>query len=498
LTDITHASKLSWGTKISYALGFTATTVEGRGTSSFLLIFYNQVVGLPPAMVSGVLLMLTILDCFLDPAIGHISDHVKSRWGRRHPFMYLAILPVSIAYVFLWCPPESWSEGMIFIYLVVVMVVLRIFGTMFELPSLALLPELTQDYNERTSVIALRTMFGLVGATLMTVLAYQVFLKESPSGQGGVLARDGYFHYGIACAVVIAGCMLTAALGTHKRIPLLSKPHQSSRPSLGAMWREVVATAKNPSFVALISTSVLMSIGTGTKIGLDLYFQLYFWQLRQTQLSVLLAAGVVGTVAAMVVAPWLARRLGKRSAAMFVLVGVILGNVLPVVLRLMGLMPANGTSLLFGILFVDVLYTYTMSAATVIYLSSMLNDVVEDIEVNTGYRSEGLLMAADNLCRKLVGGIGIFISGLILTVIAFPRQAERNAVDPETIINLAYAYIPITLCYLGAILAVSRYRIDRNQHEANLMTLRTRIRPPAADENSAADAVPGNAEPSKA
>jgi GPH family glycoside/pentoside/hexuronide:cation symporter len=485
LSQLQAAPKLGLGAKVAYAFGSVASTVEARGAGNFLLIFYNQVVGMPAYMIATVTLIMTVFDVFLDPAVGHISDHFHSRWGRRHPFIYASVFPLMIGYSLLWCPPQS-SHEIIFAYLLGVMALLRLAGTCFELASAALLPELTQDYNERTNIIAIRQMLGLIGGMAITLLAYQVFLKEMPGGKGGVLSRDGYLLYGLVSAGVIGVSVLVSAFGTHRRIPYLAKPQTTTRPSIGAMLHEVRATLSNPSFVALIVTGMLMSVGNGTKTALDLYFQLYFWQLRQSQLSMLLVAAAGGTLLAMILAPWLARRFGKRVGAVIAVLCGTLGNVGPVLARLMHLMPANGTPQLFWILLADSLFTYTVATSTLVLMTSMLNDVVEDLEVKTGRRSEGLLFAADNMFRKLVSGVGIMFAGVILSAIAFPVHAGKLSVAPAVVEKLAYAYLPVTFLYLTAVVAILFYRIDRNLHEANLKSLRAR----AAQAASPAPAAP--------
>jgi GPH family glycoside/pentoside/hexuronide:cation symporter len=461
---------LSRWTKLGYAYGNVAGSVGERGLSAFLLIFYNQVIGLPAYMVASVLLVTTMIDAVLDPTVGYFSDHFNSRWGRRHPFIYASAVPISVAYLLIWNPPDGWSNEAVAAYVLSAVLVMRIFQSFFEVPSAALLPELTQNYDERTGIISLRMLFGMLGGMVMTVLAYRVFLREDTSGTGGILARHGYSSYGLASALVIATAILLSGMSTQSRIPYLSKPTVHA-PTLRAMLREVGATLNNRSYIALIAAGMMMSISIGAKTALEVYFQLYYWVLTQAQLSVLVGATAIGILLAIALAPILARKFGKRRVAVFVIIGGILGNAGPVLARLADLMPANGTRLLFGILFADSVATFCMAIITNILLTSMLNDVIEDVEVKTGYRSEGLLLAADSMFRKLVSGVGILVSGLMLTLIAFPQHAERGRVPADVVAKLAYAYIPMTFFYLLAIFFLYFYRIDRDVHERNLRIL---------------------------
>ena len=146
------SGKLSIPTKLFYGVGSVAFGVKDQGFSYLLLIFYNQVVGLPSATVGLAIMVALMFDSLLDPIMGQVSDNWRSRWGRRHPFMYAAALPVAASYLLLWNPPQDWSHGALFIYLIVVAVIIRSFITMYEIPSAALAPELTTDYDERTKV----------------------------------------------------------------------------------------------------------------------------------------------------------------------------------------------------------------------------------------------------------------------------------------------------------------------------------------------------------
>jgi Na+/melibiose symporter-like transporter len=244
------------------------------------------------------------------------------------------------------------------------------------------------------------------------------------------------------------------------------------------MFHAVGATLNNRSFIALLMVGVLMSVANGARLALELYYNVYFWQLPQTQLSVLLLATIVGILPGVTLAPLLARRLGKRQLVTIVIIGGIVGNVGPVLGRLAGVMPANGTPTLFAILFADVAFTFCMATMTTIMLTSMMNDVVEDVEVKTGRRSEGLLLAADSFFKKLVSSVGVFVSGVMLTVIGFPQHAVRGKVAPEIVVKLAYGYLPITALYLIAFCLLSFYQIDRAKHESNLALLKRRAQAP--------------------
>ena len=161
-----------------------------------------------------------------------------------------------------------------------------------------------------------------------------------------------------------------------------------------------------------------------------------------------------------------------RSRLRIIVIVSALALLLPIGLRLLGLMPENGTNLLFGILIVDFMANGAMAIMTGIMLQSMIADVVEDSEVKTGRRSEGLLFSADNLFKKIVSGVGVFVSGVLLAYVAFPQGAKPGQVDPDLLRNLALIYLPtIGGFYAVAITCLFLYRIDKTTHEENLRKL---------------------------
>lgn len=458
-------------TKLLYALGSVANAVKARGLAIFLMIFYNQVVGLSPATVSTILMLALIFDAFVDPLVGQVSDNFRSKLGRRHPFMYAAALPVSVAYFLLWNPPQGWSDQAIVAWMVVCLLTVRLFDTFFELPSSALAPELTRDYNERTSLVSMRAFFTVVGGLGMTVAAYQYFLAENPDGSGGILAREGYFAFSLVSALLIFSVILISTAGTQNRIPYLRQA-PARKITLVAMAREVAQTLNNRAFVIATLTGMFIAVAAGSKNGLEIYFALYFWELTQSQLAALTVFGVVGSLGGVAIAPHVAKALGKKRGAILMFASALAIGISPITLRLFGLMPPNGTDLLFWLLATETVLNSGMAVATGVMLVSMVADVVEDAEVKTGRRSEGLLMSADNLFKKAVSGVGILIAGAVLSFVAFPEGARRGEVDPEILQNMGLVYLPVvTLLYGLGIVCLSLFNIDKAKHEENLRKL---------------------------
>lgn len=455
-------------TKVLYSTGSVAFGLKLAALNSMLLLFCNQVVGLPPEGVGLMLMATTIVDAILDPLIGLWSDSTRSRLGRRHGFMYAAAVPSALAFCFLWAPPYDWSEPAQFAYIALVLIALRVLISFYEVPNAALAPELAPQYDDRTRLLAWRWTFGAIGTFAMTLVVYMVLLVPSASYPVGLLNRDGYAAYGALAAVIIFVSILLSAAGTHRFIPVLAQPRKG-RNSLRVVSREVVETLRNRNFGVMVFSGLAGAVSTGLSTGLLLYVNSYFWQFSTQSVGLIVASGVVAAFCAFIVTPIVAKRLGKRNAAvwLFALSWIFANG--PVVLGLVGWMPPAGTVPLFLVLVTAQLLAGITGTGGYILASSMIADVVEESQVRTGRRSEGLLMSADTVLQKSVSGIGLFLSGVVLSLAQFPQNAVPGAVDPEIVRNLLLYSLPITATTSGlGIGALMLYRIDRAAHERNL------------------------------
>ena len=229
---------------------------------------------------------------------------------------------------------------------------------------------------------------------------------------------------------------------------------------------------RNRSALAILSVGMLTQVSSGVRNGLELYFGLFFWGFTQKQLAGIATVTAVATFAGAILVPVLSRRLGKRRAAIGAFaISIVLAG-LPVLLRLAGLMPANGSPALFVILAADTFVVGLLYVTVAVLLNSMLADVTDELAVRTGRRAEGLLFAADGFFTKAVSGLGVIIAGAVLTGIAFPAHARTGAVSADTLWWLGALYVPIVSgVNVLAIVAVWLFRIDRARHEENLRTL---------------------------
>jgi len=462
---------LTFSTNVLYGVGSVAFGVHQTTLTAALMLFFNQVVGLPAAWVGGAMALTLIFDAICDPLIGEWSDNTRSRWGRRHPFMYAAAVPAAVAFYFLFNPPLGWSQAHLLIYMGVMLVTVRVLLSLYEVPSSALGPELTLDYDQRTSLMSSRFFFGTLGGAGMSILALQVFLRKDATHPLGLLNRAGYSQTAVVAGLAIFLSIMISSVGTHHFIKSLV--HE---PRVRGTWREkfheIAGTVTNRSFLALTISGVVGAISTGMRQGLDFYISAYFFELTPAQMSYLAVAALFAAFAGVVLAPAISSRFGKKPAMIGVFFASLFASITPITLRLIGFLPPNGTRALFIIVLAFTFVAATLGLTGFIIVSSMMADVVEDAAVATGQRSEGLLFAANGLISKCVTGVGTFFSGLVLAWVSFPQHAVPGQVDTAVLYHLGLVFVPIVAIFSGIAIAVLLfYDIDRSTHLRNVERL---------------------------
>nr|WP_183984062.1 MFS transporter [Sphingomonas jinjuensis] len=456
----------------SYGFGAVAYGVKDSGFGTFLLLFYNQVVGLPAATVGFVVMMALVIDAFIDPAVGFLSDRTRTRWGRRHPWMYASALPIMVGWILLWQPPAALSQPTTLVWLFVTAVIVRSAVSAYEVPSVALTPELTADYDERTRIMAYRYLFGWAGGLTMLLSAYLIFLAPTLEYTNGLLNRAGYTGFAITGALLIGTAILVSAIGTHREIPRLPQP-QIERQSLAASFAELAETVRNRPFVILMLAGVCAYTNQGISYALSNYLYSYVWGFKGGAFAILTAMLFSGVFVAFLVAPRVGRRFGKaRAATAAVAIGAIVQTT-PYALRFAGVFPQPGDAALLPAFFTCVIASTACNVTAFILGASMMADVVEASEEQTGRRSEGVFFAGSFLVQKCTSGLGIFASGLILSAAAFPAKAVPGQVPVAVIdrLTLIYLALYLTLACLSAFF-FTRFPFGRAEHEARLAALK--------------------------
>ncbi|THD37957.1 MAG: MFS transporter [Sphingomonas sp.] len=474
--------RLRRGVTLAYGFGSVAYGAKDAAFGTFLLIYYNQVLGLNSFKVGLVIMAALVFDAFIDPMVGVLSDRTRSRWGRRHPWLYASALPIAIGWLLLWNPPAG-SETLRLGWLFLTAVVTRSAVSCFEVPSQALTPELTTDYDERTRITAYRYLFGWAGGLAIVLLAYGVLLTARPDYPNGLFNPAGYHQLALVSAVVMVVAILVSAFGTHGEISRLPQVDTQPQP-FGAVMGELWQTLHNRGFVVLILAGVCAYTNQGISYALANYFYAYAWQLSPGALQLLPITLFLGATAAFLIAPRIGRTTSKpRAACVFVLSGatVYAGFC---ALFLLGLLPPPGWTRV-AVLFPLFAIQTALSVSSFILGASMMADVVEESQVRTGRRNEGVFFAGSFFVQKCTSGLGIAVAGGILALVGLQDKIDPATASPDKVHNFVLTFILIygTLAAVAAFL-FTKFPFGRAEHEARLSGL-------AAAENEGAPHIIG-------
>lgn len=467
---------LTAGVRAAYGVGQIAEGVKNSAFNIFLFFYFNQVLGLSGSLAGLALLIALVFDAIVDPMVGSISDTFQHRWGRRHPFLYVSAIPMAVAFALLFRPPTDLEQTGLFLWLTAFTILVRFWMAFFIVPHLALGAELSNDYSERTTIVAYRTLFALLGVLMVVTLAWPLFFVATTEFPNGQLNPSAYPGFGIFFGIIICASILASAVGTHGEIPHLPPaPDDAESFSLKRMYRELAETLANRSFRALFVAVVIFFLMRGIQETLGLHMSTYFWQLSTQQIRSLQLSGALGFVPGIAFWTVAARRIDKKPT---LLIGTVLFSLcvlIPPIAYLTGFFPGRETSAYFVTLLCFSAFGAFAAAGGLVASGSMMADIADEHELSTGRRQEGIFFGSLTLALKSASGVGHGVAGFAIDIIGFPTQAVPGAVDPGIVESLGLIYGPgIGLLAAIAVTFMLGYSLDRDRHAEILAALAAR------------------------
>jgi len=472
-----NKSKANFYTLLVYSLGTVPVGIKNSLLGSFLLVYFNQVLGLSAKLAAAAMAIALVVDAFSDPLIGAWSDRAKTRWGRRHPFIYIGILPFALFYYLILQFPENLSDSSLFYRLLFLMIGLRLSMTLYEVPRGALAPELTKDYDQRNLISGLSMGFGWIGGAGLATIAYTFFFIETDNYQGALafLRPQAFQELAFWGGLGIFITSVASNVGLHSQIPYLHKP--SLIIDKQSFLSQILETLSNKSWIALFISGCFYALLIGITTNAAMYTNIYFWQWAPSDIALFPISAALGVILVSIFSGILAKGRNKKNITIGLFISTILLTPLPMILRLvdpyfsMQLLPSNGTDLLWWILLSHYVLETCLGTLGFIFIISMAMEIVEDVQTKTGRREEGLLGTANTLVQKLIGAGGVLIAGLIITYVGLDNPGSIDSMQ-EPIRNFATMMIFITITLgLLATFALLFYNINRKKHMLNIDTL---------------------------
>lgn len=442
-----RSEKLSVTTKLAYGMGDLGTAISAGLRSFFFLIFLTDVAGVSAGNASWVLLLTKIWDAVNDPFIGVLSDRTRSRWGRRRPWLLFGALPFGILAFLIWYVPTSIGATGRWWWFVAIGFLLDAVYTMVNVPYTALTPELTHDYDERTSLNSYRFAFS-VGGTLVSVVGHQAILAAVED------KRVAYMISSAIWATVAVISIWVAFAFTRERPESSDKTNESST----LPFREQLRIAFSNRPYRFVISLYLVSWLVLQLVAQVLNYWMTYYMRQPGQIGFVLFALQGSSLLFLFIWSWVSRRLEKR------LVYILGASIWIVVQMALAFVTPDQFSLVYP------LAVLGGAGVAVAYLVpwSMMPDVIEFDEYETGMRREGVFYGFMVLLQKLGIAVGLWIVAQALSWSGYINPTGRGeiTVQPDSAIfaiRLFMGPIP-AIILLASLLIAWRYPITRQKH----------------------------------
>ncbi|MBW2237195.1 MAG: MFS transporter [Deltaproteobacteria bacterium] len=439
--------RLTVATKVIYSLGDHTVNVFLTAMTMLYINFLTDVVHFPIALAGAIPLVGRFVDAITDPLMGRISDHTRWRWGRRRPYMLIGCVPFGVSFALLWINPPFAGQTADFIYYTSVYVLLSIFSTVVTVPYMALIPEMARNYDERTSLNTYRAAAGLLG----------VFVTLSMSALARSLGGDarGWFE-----AAMIVGVWLIVPWFAVHRVTW-------ERPRAAYQTRRIGESLR---LVARHRTYMhLCAIYIPGRIAIDLVSAMFIFYVawvigRREDFELTMAAFLTVVILSLPFWLYLSKRFDKRS----VMIAGLLWWMFAQFILFFGDADWPRWSVFLVAGFAGVGY-----AVADIMPWAMLPDVIDEDELKTGERREGLYSGMFTFLRKIGGAVAIFLMGLALSAAGYDGEAPEQSAGAINAIRILMALVPIVFLGLTAWIART-YPLSREVHHAILTELARR------------------------
>jgi GPH family glycoside/pentoside/hexuronide:cation symporter len=456
---------LSFRTKFTYSLGQFSWAAKDTSFHYFLFFYYTQFLGLSASLAGLAALLALTADAFSDPIVGQVSDNWRGgKWGRRHPFMAVAIVPFPLFLIAIFNPPESFSQYQLFAWYLANAIIIRTFLTLFTVPHLALGAELSEDYEERTSIATFRNLVGYSGGLSIQVIAWFILI---PSATAAGMVAAGYRNVGFVAAGLAAVGMVAAFWGTRDRIQYLAQTSeaQRARPWYFA-FADVVTMLKNHSARTYLSANLVLIVAVGVSNTMLLHVNNFFYGFSSQQTGIFMLCIFLCLLPAALISKRFVHRFGKERGVIRLICCMAVIGPIPVMLHLYGLTPPSGSFGLLAVVCFFIVLHQSLYIANLNIAGGMVPDIADELALSSGMRQEGIINSGMMLAQKMTFGLGAFFAGIAIDFAGLEGVTDASQVTGTMMERLAWVYGPGLMCatFLVALI-YSRYTLTRTRLE---------------------------------
>lgn len=443
------SSPLALSTKLSYAVGNIGLQMLIAAMSFLLMIFYTDVALVTPAVAGAALLVGKVWDTVNDPLFGWVTDRTRSRWGRHRVYLIYGAIPLGIAAAAVWMVPPGLSPVAAFLWIAITYTVFDTLMTLVQLPYQAMAANMTQDYDERTSLTAFASMGALVGFMAGSVLMPLLVRAASD-------ARTGYALAG-ACFGLMAGTAIAVVAWRVREpqgpaSPLASETATPAQPLWESVRATLRTTLRNRPFLLLMSAATLVRLGLTLVQTALAYFVIY--QLQGDKGDLPRYMGTLLGVVGLSLFGWkvVVDRWEKNRAYILGLVLCAAG-----LLALYWVEPGDQRKVMAILVVIGI----GMGAHWIVPFA-MVPDTIDHGHMQAGERQTGMYYGLYGLMDKLARTLAtVTVAGMLDITGYVPNVAQSPAALQG--IALVTGVLP-ALCLALAVPLLVAYPITRSQH----------------------------------
>ncbi len=482
--------KASWRDIWGYATGEGASSLTMNGISGFAMLYYTQALGLPFAQAGIAFSVASFWDAIVDPAVGHLSDNTHTRWGRRQPYILIGGILLAVTFYYLWAVPAFISQhGLLIAYALTINLLIRTSFALFSVPYVALGFEICTDYHQRSQLQGARIAFNMLANLGGPALAWSLFFKDSkvPGAPEATSVVSNFLHMGLAFAIATIAFTLVVVLTTRHHITDTRGVVTGTGNSLGAFlgdFRQIAGDRNLQPIVVFVCIGLIGAVFVAT---LQMYLYVYFMHLTSLQKTIIHGGGMILCGTGALVGVRLERTFDKKHAVCIGAGIAAVADFTAGVVFLTGLLkPASawviaGHNVPIGVIVFggcDMLNWFGVGLYSSL-ANSMIADVAEVNELESGVRKDGGYAAIFAFLTKLVLSVAVFIASACLAWVGFVNGSDhQTAAALRWLVLLTFG---LGALFAGLVIPIAlRYPIDRNFMTRVKTALAARKETPAA------------------
>ena len=440
-------ARLPVSTYFGYGVGQVGGQILRDTPALMLPIYMTTVLGMEPALAGLAIMIAKFWVVLADPLSGVLSDKAQSRWGRRRPFILGGGLVAAISFILLFFVPSFEQQFTLFIYMTVIYLLMNTGYSLFSVPYLTMASEMSDDPNERTTLLSFRNGCLAIGLIMGGALAPKIVAWAAAAG---ATPQQGYQWMGLAMGAVIAASTLWVFFGTARA------PARAATEASVPLAEQLRIAWRNRPFVVLIAANIVQYVSAGIGYAGGFFFFAYAFGLGYGAFDVIpvwIIIISVASIAAMPVLVWASARFGKMTVYKWSLVLYAL--------TIQFYFFADADSL--WIVWFIAVGIGVFNGGFILMSFSVLTDTINYDRVRSGISREGALSAVYSAVDKIGNALGSALFLAFLSIIGFVESSDGSIVEQtdEVLrwITLAYVVAP-ALLHSGSILILNRYRLD--------------------------------------